>query len=282
MPNLLFFITNKNFYMDKFIKMSSETANKFAELIQIMNRLRAECPWDKKQTAQSLRQYIIEEAHEVIETIDNKEWHYLKEELGDLLLQIVFQSKIAEENNHFKLSEVIDSINNKLVSRHPHVYGNKKVNTAKDVESNWEHIKLKEQNRSSVLSGIPKTTPALLQAQRLQEKASGVKFDWPEVSGVFDKLEEEIIELKKAIANKNNINIQEELGDLLFTIVNLTRFLGVVAEDALRSTNAKFIKRFSAIEAHFKYDYNKLKNASLAELDQIWNKAKEKDNHQNE
>lgn len=252
-----------------------KTAQKFIELIDTMNKLRAECPWDKKQTPESLRQYILEEAYEVIETIDQKNWQALSHELGDLLLQIVFQCTIAQEKNRFSMQDVISHINHKLIERHPHVFSDTSVNNAEDVAENWESIKINAENRSSLLSGIPENAPALLRAQRLQQKAAFIGFDWTNISDVITKVEEEIREFKSALARNNKEHIGEELGDLLFSIVNLSRFIDVVAEDALRLTNKKFIKRFQKIEAHYKHDINALKNATLEELDDLWNKAKE-------
>lgn len=257
--------------------MSTSLSNKFMALVQIMNRLRKECPWDRQQTPESLRKYILEEAYEVIESIDDKKWNELGEELGDLLLQIIFQSEIAEESGRFTLDDVIDNINKKLKERHPHIFGDKQVQTAKEVASNWEHIKIKNENRDSLLSGVPKNAPALLQAQRLQEKASRVSFDWNDISDVITKMDEELIELKKAIKKSNKKNIDEEMGDIFFSIVNLSRFLDISAEDALRNCNQKFIRRFQYIEAQFNHDYQKMRNAGLEELDKMWNQAKKQD-----
>ena len=254
--------------------MSKTIEKKFSDLLNIMKKLRQECPWDKKQTAESLRQYLLEETYEVIESIDNQEWKELGNELGDLLLQIVFQSEIAEEKRLFTIENVIDNINKKLVERHPHVFAEKKVNSAEDVADNWEHIKMNSENRDSLLSGIPKPAPALLFAQRMQEKASKIGFDWEEVSSVIQKLDEEIVELKDALKEKNNQKIQEEIGDTLFTLVNISRFLDLNAEDSLRITNAKFMKRFQYIEKHYNGDIDLMKRATLQELDELWEKAK--------
>ena len=254
--------------------MSKTIEKKFSDLLNIMKKLRQECPWDKKQTAESLRQYLLEETYEVIESIDNQEWKELGNELGDLLLQIVFQSEIAEEKSLFTIENVIDNINKKLIERHPHVFAEKKVNSAEDVADNWEHIKMNSENRDSLLSGIPKPAPALLFAQRMQEKASKIGFDWEEVSSVIQKLDEEIVELKDALKEKNNQKIQEEIGDTLFTLVNISRFLDLNAEDSLRITNAKFMKRFQYIEKHYNGDIDLMKRATLQELDELWEKAK--------
>jgi MazG family protein len=257
--------------------MNNPTADRFLKLLKIMKKLRSECPWDKEQTHQSLRQYILEEAYEVIETIDQERWNDLSEELGDLLLQIVFQSAIAEETHKFNIDTILDTINTKLINRHPHVFGEIKVDSAKDVKNNWEYIKIHQEKRESLLSGVPKTAPALLRAQRIQEKASLVDFDWYKASDVLDKLQEELNELKDVVQSEKRKEIAEEIGDLLFTLVNVARFFEVTAEDALRSSNDKFVKRFSFIENHYKKDYDRIKRASLEELDRIWEKSKEQE-----
>jgi MazG family protein len=256
--------------------MNTAIGKSFLRLVDIMHQLRKECPWDRQQTAESLRKYILEEAYEAVDTIDTKDWIRLRDELGDLMLQIVFQSEIAEENGYFSILSVLESINNKLVSRHPHVFGDKKVNTADDVEHNWEKIKIEKEKRKSLLSGIPDLAPALLRAQRLQEKASRVSFDWKKTSDVVTHLESELEELKIAIEHKNQEDIEEEMGDFLFTIVNLARFLEVSAEDALRQSNRKFIKRFGYIEASFNGDFEKMRNAGIKTLDRLWDEAKKK------
>jgi tetrapyrrole methylase family protein/MazG family protein len=253
---------------------ASETSIQIEKLLSIMKRLRDECPWDRDQTPHSLCQYLIEEAYEVVETIDKEEWEQLAGELGDLLLQIVFQSRIAEEESRFSFSDVVQKINEKMISRHPHVFGDIHVNSADDVANNWEHIKIHIENRKSILAGVPDHAPALLRAQRLQEKASRVGFDWENVTDVLTKIIEEFNELKYAIKNNDQQHIKEELGDFLFSSVNLCRFLNIVAEDALRETNRKFFERFSSIEKHYAGDYKKIKNATLAELDKIWEESK--------
>ena len=248
----------------------------FSRFIDIMLRLRKECPWDNKQTPETLRQYILEETHEVLESIDAQNWTDLKEELGDLFLQIVFQAVIAAEQNRFDLREVISGISEKMIRRHPHVFGKTDATTAREVENNWEHIKINEKNRDSVLSGVPAAAPALLRAQRLQEKASRVGFDWENVKDVVAKVEEELSEVKQALASKNREKIFEECGDLLFSVVNFARFTGVVAEDALRASSNKFVKRFKKIEESFDHDYSRIKEAPLQEMDRIWNDSKKK------
>ncbi len=256
--------------------MNSSLDVKFSKLVEIMQKLRKECPWDRQQTAESLRKYILEEAYETVDTIDQKDWLKLKDELGDLLLQVVFQSIIAQEKNYFSLSSVLDNLVNKLITRHPHVFGEKKVVTAKDVEVNWEQIKLKKEKRESLLSSSPETAPALLRAQRLQEKASRVSFDWEKITDVLEKLQEEFGELKDAVAKDDRSNIEEEIGDIFFSLVNISRFLNVSAEDALRLSNKKFIKRFQYIEEAFNGDYEKMKQAGLEVLDKFWDEAKNK------
>ncbi len=256
--------------------MNTILSDKFLELVKTMDRLRKECPWDREQTHESLRKYILEEAFEVVETIDKKNWKELGEELGDLLLQIIFQSVIGKESGEFSLESVIETLNNKLVERHPHVFGNKKVDSAKDVESNWEHIKLKNEQRKSLLSGIPKIAPALLRAQRLQERAARVSFDWDHLTDVIEKLEEELKELKKAIDENNHRDMEEEMGDILFSLVNISRFLEISAEDSLRKSNEKFARRFKYIEDSFDNNYKQMKKAGLKELDKKWEEAKKK------
>jgi tetrapyrrole methylase family protein/MazG family protein len=255
--------------------MTDNSTDKFSNLVQIIEKLRRECPWDREQTAESLRQYILEETYETLETIDRADWDKLKEELGDLLLQILLQGVIAAEQNRFTLEQVIEAITVKMIERHPHVFNHRAVNSIKDIVHNWEQIKLRKKNRPSLLADIPFHLPALLRAQRIQEKAATVNFDWPEVAGVLEKVEEEIRELKQAIRTKEQRPMQEEMGDLLFSLVNLARFLGLVAEDALRLSNEKFIKRFQFMEHYYHHDYEKMRQAKLDDLDLIWDKSKE-------
>lgn len=248
----------------------------FQNLIDLMARLRKECPWDKKQTPQSLRQYILEEAYETIESIDDENWDELKKELGDLLLQIVFQAEIAVEEKRFTLEEVIRNINEKLIRRHPHVFGDVKVNNAEEVKENWEQIKIHKENRTSLLEGVPRNLSGLLRAQRLQDKAAQVGFDWPEITGVFDKIKEEIEELEESLKERNREAVEFELGDLLFTLVNFARFQDINAEDALRKSINKFVSRFQYIEKRLK-DLNKtIYNSSLEEMDALWEESKDK------
>jgi tetrapyrrole methylase family protein/MazG family protein len=256
--------------------LGNQTGEKFLNLVKIMRQLRLHCPWDKEQTVHSLRQYILEETYEVIETIDQELYNQLAEELGDLLLQIIFQSAIAEEKGIFNIDMVLDTLNTKLINRHPHVFDKTKVYSSEKVKYNWEKIKRHEKKRDSLLDGVPKTAPALLRAQRIQEKASMIDFDWNRVSDVLDKLQEELVELHDAVERGQQEEIMEEIGDLLFSLVNVSRFFKIVAEDALRVSTDKFIQRFEFIENHYKKNYDKMKKASLKELDAIWDQAKEK------
>lgn len=243
----------------------------FDQLVQIMKRLRKECPWDRAQTPETLRQYILEEAYETIEAIDAQDWDELRKELGDLLLQIVFQAEIAEEKGRFTLPEVIANINNKLIERHPHVFGDVKVRNAADVAANWEQIKVRNEQRKSILEGVPKQLSALLRAQRLQDKASQVGFDWDEAAGVLDKIKEEIEEIEQA---ETPAALEEELGDLLFALVNYCRFKKISAEDALRQTTNKFIQRFQYIEQKLAEEKIKPMDATLAQMESLWQEAK--------
>ena len=247
---------------------------KMEHLLNIMKRLRKDCPWDAVQTHDSLKPYLLEEAYEVLETIDDKNYDLLAKELGDLLLQIVFHSELASEAGHFNFDDVVDKISHKLIKRHPHVFDNQQVHSAADVQSNWEQSKLKSENRKSLLEGLPQSMPALLSAQRLQEKAASVGFEWEEIDSVFDKVQEELGEFHEAYQQNNAEKIREEFGDVLFALVNLGRFLNVNAEDACRQTNAKFIRRFQYIEQKYKGDPIAMKKASLKELDAVWNEAK--------
>jgi len=253
----------------------------FERFVEIVRKLRKECPWDKEQTHESLRRCLLEESYEVLEAIDNNDMTELRKELGDLLLQVVFHSVMAEETQIFTLKDVINNEMEKLISRHPHIFGDVKVSGSEEVKSNWEAIKLKE-GRKSVLDGVPKELPSLFRAYRIQEKASKVGFDWNDPQPVYDKILEEINELKEAIENmreKNNTRINQreienEFGDVLFAIVNYSRFLKINPEDALRKTIEKFIFRFRKIEEYAGRKGINLKEMSLEEMDKIWNKAK--------
>lgn len=253
-------------------------SDQFAELVDIVKRLKAPdgCPWDREQTNASLLPYFLEEAYEVMESVDNENWQELKEELGDILLHAVFQAAIAEENGHFNIEDSLKNVNEKLVRRHPHVFGDAKANEAFHAKQNWEAQKHKEKDRESRLDGVPKTLPALVRAQRLQQKASYAGFDWDKVEQVWDKIHEEIQELKEAQSNDVKDHITEEIGDVLFAVVNLARYLDIPAEDALRMTNQKFTDRFSKVEEGIKAQGKELEDATLEEMDAIWEMAKEK------
>jgi len=231
------------------------------------------CPWDKEQTHESLKPYLLEEAYEVLETIDEKDFDGLKEELGDLLLQVIFHAQLAREKNHFTIIDVLETINQKLVRRHPHVFGQMEINTSEEQRIHWEHLK-KQEGKSSVLDGVPKASPALLRARRVQQKASTVGFDWEETEQVWKKVTEETAELKEAIDSKNQENIEEEFGDLLFALVNLTRFIKVDPENALRLAVEKFTSRFKRIEKTMEACGKDLRDSTLEEMDAVWNRIK--------
>ncbi|MFI5252314.1 MAG: nucleoside triphosphate pyrophosphohydrolase [Bacteroidota bacterium] len=245
----------------------------FEYFVEITKRLRKECPWDREQTHASIRMGLIEEAYEVVESIDNNDMPELKKELGDLLLQVVFHSNIAEETNAFTLQQVIEAITEKLIARHPHVFGNTEVTGSEHVKENWEKLKMKE-GRESVMDGVPKELPALLRAYRLQEKASKVGFDWQKREDVWNKVTEEIAELHHAIASENIPEMEAELGDLLFSIVNYSRFIRVNPEVALRRSVEKFIERFTFIERKLKERGKNIQTSSFEEMDKLWDEAK--------
>lgn len=247
----------------------------FDRLVSIMETLRQKCPWDREQTHQSLKTYALEEVYEVLESIDNEDDQNLQEELGDLLIQIIFHSIIAREREKFSLENVVEKVSEKLVHRHPHVFSDTKVKDSTEVLHNWELLK-KQENKKSQFANVPITLPALLKAYRIQNKAALVGFDWPDISGVWVKIEEEINELKEGIESQKKEHIQEELGDLLFSIVNLSRFLKVDPEDALRRTTDKFIRRFHFIEEELEKKGSSFKETTLEEMDKIWEKSKEK------
>jgi len=250
------------------------TAESFGRLVKIMDDLREKCPWDRKQTIQTLRQLTLEETYELTEAITEENWKAIKEELGDLLLHILFYSKIGAEQNQFTLDEVITGICDKLIVRHPHIYGDVQVNDEEDVKRNWEKIKLKE-GKKSVLSGVPKALPSLIKAMRLQEKAKQVGFEWENKEQVWDKVEEEIQELKEAMQENNQKKVEEEFGDVVFSMVNFARFLNVDAENALEITNKKFIDRFTQMEQAALAGGRDLNEMTLEEMDAIWNEIKQ-------
>jgi XTP/dITP diphosphohydrolase len=246
----------------------------FARLLRIMDELREQCPWDKKQTIESLRHLTIEETYELADSILEKDMNKIKKELGDVLLHIVFYARIASETGAFDIADVIDSLCEKLIHRHPHIYGDVKVQDAKEVSENWEKLKLKEGN-TSVLGGVPVSLPAVVKSWRIQEKARAVGFDWDEPSQVWDKVEEELAELRHEVAqNAPTEKVEDEFGDVLFSLVNYARFIGVNPEDALEKTNRKFIKRFQYLESKASATGKKLQDMTLAEMDVYWNEAK--------
>tara|TARA_Y100001970_G_C14154919_1_gene814988 strand:+ start:319 stop:1104 length:786 start_codon:yes stop_codon:yes gene_type:complete len=256
----------------------TKTSKLFLELIDIVEKLRSPegCPWDKEQTHESLLPYFLEEVYEVIESVESKDWKTLKEELGDVLLHILLQAEIADERNKFNITDSLENINKKLVNRHPHVFGDKNVKASAEAKQNWENIKHIEKKRKSRLDGVPNKLPALVRAQRLQQKASYAGFDWDNIDDAWEKLHEELNELKLAQKIGEIENIKEEIGDVLFSIVNLSRFFDIPAEDMLRATNQKFINRFQKIEEELKAKGRKLENSTLEEMEKIWEKAKEK------
>ncbi len=246
---------------------------KFKELFEIVKKLRVECPWDREQTNDSIKAATIEEAYEVVEAIDEKNYPELKKELGDVLLHVIFHSVIANEGNHFKLEDVIDSISEKLIRRHPHVFGNVEVNGPEEVKRNWESIKLTE-GRDSILEGVPKMLPALQRAHRLQEKAAKVGFDWEKKEDVWKKVIEEIEEMHHSEKQENREDLENEIGDVFFALVNYSRFLGINPENALRRTNEKFINRFSYIEGKINESGRKINESNLEEMDKYWEESK--------
>ncbi len=245
----------------------------FLRLVKIMDDLREKCPWDKKQTIATLRQLTIEETYELADAISENDFKSIKEELGDLLLHIVFYAKIGTEQNEFTLDEVINGICEKLIHRHPHIYGDVKVNDEEDVKRNWEKLKLKE-GKTSVLSGVPKSLPSMVKAMRLQEKAKQVGFEWDTKEQVWEKVEEENRELLEAVQSGDVNKMEDELGDVFFSLVNFARFLQVDAENALERTNKKFISRFTKMETEALKEGKQLHDMSLEEMDAIWNRIK--------
>lgn len=239
-----------------------------------MDELREKCPWDKKQTIHTLRQQTIEELYELTEAVDQEDWQHMKEELGDILLHVVFYAKIGNEQNQFTLQDVIDGISAKLIRRHPHIYGNVKADTAEEVKKNWEKIKLSE-GRKSVMEGVPGGLPALIKAIRIQKKAAQVGFEWENGEDVWKKVLEEKAELDEAVAKGDEAATEEEAGDLIFSIVNYIRFKGTDAAFALQKTNKKFISRFQEMEVMAEKEYGKkIHNLTLEEMDGLWNRIK--------
>ncbi|RXK58422.1 nucleoside triphosphate pyrophosphohydrolase [Lacibacter luteus] len=251
------------------------TADSFLRLVKIMDELREQCPWDKKQTIHTLRQLTIEETYELTDAISEENWKHIKEELGDLMLHLVFYAKIGTEQQQFTLPEVLNGICEKLIARHPHIYGDVKVTDEEEVKRNWEKLKMKE-GKTSVLSGVPKGLPSMVKAIRIQEKAKQVGFEWENKEQVFEKIEEEINELKEVVNTCEQDKIEEELGDVFFSLVNYARFLQIDADHALERTNQKFIKRFTQMEQEAISEGKQLTHMTLEEMDNIWNRIKQK------
>ena len=245
----------------------------FDRLLTIMDELRAQCPWDKKQTMETLRHLTIEETYELGDAILDNDLEEIKKELGDVLLHIVFYSKIGSETNDFDIADVCNAICEKLINRHPHIYGDVKVENEEDVKRNWENLKLKE-GRNSVLEGVPKSLPALVKANRIQEKVAGVGFDWEEPNQVWEKVEEELNEFKIEVESGNKDKMENEFGDVIFSLVNYARFLNINPENALERTNKKFTNRFQYLESKAKSLNKPLKDMTLSEMDVFWEEAK--------
>jgi XTP/dITP diphosphohydrolase len=245
----------------------------FDRLLTIMDELRAQCPWDKKQTMETLRHLTIEETYELGDAILDRDLHEVKKELGDVLLHIVFYAKIGSETKDFDIADVCNSICEKLISRHPHIYSDVKVENEDDVKRNWENLKLKE-GKTSVLEGVPKSLPALVKANRIQEKVAGVGFDWEAPNQVWEKVEEELNEFKAEVKSGDKDKMESEYGDVLFSMVNYARFLNINPENALERTNKKFSKRFQYLENKAKSLNKPLKDMTLAEMDVFWEEAK--------
>ena len=250
-----------------------EQLKAFGELLDIMDELREKCPWDKKQTLESLRHLTIEETYELGDAILDRDMNEIRKELGDLLLHIVFYSKIGSETRDFGIKDVIDGINEKLIHRHPHVFGDTVVDDEEQVAQNWEQLKLKE-GKKSILEGVPKSLPAMIKASRIQDKAASAGFDWEEPGQVLDKVKEELAELEQELENPGNEKIEAEFGDVLFSMINFSRFIKVDPESALERTNKKFIKRFRYLEEEAKKNGESLKDLTLEQMDVYWNQSK--------
>ncbi|WP_439506326.1 nucleoside triphosphate pyrophosphohydrolase [Sediminibacterium sp.] len=255
----------------------NKTADAFLRLVTIMDELRAQCPWDQKQTIHTLRSMTIEELYELVDAIDANDWQGIKEELGDLFLHLLFYSKIGNEQRQFLLEDVLNGIAEKLIRRHPHIYGDVSVKDEEEVKLNWQKIKLAEgKTDKSILEGVPKSLPAIVKALRIQEKAKQVGFEWENKADVWKKVDEEIEELKQAEIQQNQSEIEAEFGDILFSLINYARFLQVDPEAALEKTNQKFIQRFKAMESLALSKGLKLTDLSLIQMDEIWNSIKKK------
>ncbi|GEO08010.1 nucleoside triphosphate pyrophosphohydrolase [Segetibacter aerophilus] len=245
----------------------------FLKLVSVMDELREKCPWDKKQTIETLRPLTIEETYELTDAITEGDWKGIKEELGDIMLHLVFYAKIGAEQQQFTLQDVLEGISEKLIRRHPHIYGNVSVDNDEDVKKNWEQIKMQE-GKKSVLSGVPKSLPAVVKAIRIQDKARQVGFEWENKEDVWKKVEEEIQELHEAVAENDQEHIEEEFGDVMFSLINYARFLQIDAEGVLEKTNKKFISRFTMMEEAATAQGATLAEMSLVEMDALWNQIK--------
>lgn len=254
-------------------KNRTEQLKAFERLLDIMDDLREKCPWDKKQTFQSLRNLTVEEVYELGDAIIENDKNEIKKELGDVLLHIVFYAKMGSETNDFDIADVCNSISDKLIARHPHIYGDATADNEEEVKKNWEKLKLKEGNKS-VLAGVPKGLAAMVKATRIQDKVKGVGFDWDNPEQVWDKVEEELNEFKVEVAQKNQEKMEEELGDVFFSLINYARFMNIHPEDALEKTNRKFIKRFQQMENAIKSHNKNITDLNLQQLDEYWEKAK--------
>lgn len=254
---------------------NKEKSEAFIRFLEVLDTLRAKCPWDAKQTNESLRANTIEEVYELTDAILENDINNIKKELGDVLLHIGFYAKIASEKNQFDIADVCNALTDKLIFRHPHIYGNVSAESPEEVSKNWEQIKLKEKGgNKTVLSGVPNSLPSIIKANRIQEKAANVGFDWEEPQQVWDKVKEEISEVEEEIKNGSNNKLEDEFGDLLFAVINAARLYGVNPENALEKTNRKFIQRFNYLETKAKEMGKSLKEMSLSEMDNIWNEAK--------
>jgi len=264
--------------------MSDQKNYSFERLQEVLEELREKCPWDKKQTIQSLRQLTIEECHELADAITSNDWKGIKEELGDILLHILFYAKIATEQNQFTIQDVIETVREKLIFRHPHIYGDVIVNDEEDVKRNWENLKLKE-GKSSILSGVPRSLPPMVQAMRLQEKAKQVGFEWENKEQVWEKVIEESNEVLEAVKNTESMptdplmqeRLEDEIGDLFFSVINYARFLNIDPDNALARTNKKFMDRFQSMEKVVAERGKKMTDLNLSEMDAIWNDVKKKE-----
>lgn len=256
----------------------NDKAQAFIRFLNVLDTLREKCPWDAKQTNESLRANTIEEVYELTDAILDDHPDNIKKELGDVLLHIGFYAKIADEKERFDIADVCNALTDKLIFRHPHIYGNVEANSPEEVSKNWEQIKLKEKGgNKTVLSGVPKSLPSVVKANRIQEKAANVGFDWERPEQVWEKVKEETAEVEAEIKNGNKENLEQEFGDLMFAVINAARLYGVNPENALEKTNRKFISRFNYLEAKAKELHRSLKNMSLSEMDEIWNEAKSKE-----